>query len=54
MPKLHSVDFTTLERVVLADKKSRYKMISEIDETGALVWWIRANQGHSIKVWIPF
>lgn len=49
VPKLHSVDFTALERIVRNDKKSRYKMISELDEGGGQVWWIRANQGHSIK-----
>ena len=36
------------------DKKGRFNLIqeSETDEAGnpAAVWWIRANQGHSIKV----
>ncbi|KIJ55657.1 hypothetical protein M422DRAFT_151974 [Sphaerobolus stellatus SS14] len=47
--KLHSVDFQTLERVVRNDNKSRYKMILEPDESNVPVWWIRANQGHSIN-----
>jgi RNA:NAD 2'-phosphotransferase (TPT1/KptA family) len=38
-----------LEKIVRNDNKNRYKMVQEYSENG-LVWWIRANQGHSIEV----
>jgi len=47
-PKMHSVNSVMLEKVVRNDKKNRYKMIQEISENGP-VWWIRANQGHSME-----
>jgi len=51
MPKFHSVDFMTLERVVKENEKKRYTLLCEPDgSTPDGVWWIRANQGHSIDV----
>lgn len=53
-PKLagQSVDLTGLQEIVKADVKQRYTLIEEPGEAAeaATVWWIRANQGHSIKV----
>ncbi|KAF8518973.1 KptA family-domain-containing protein [Hysterangium stoloniferum] len=48
--RLHSVDFPTLERIVARDNKGRYKLICEPDGAsgGEPIWWIRANQGHSL------
>ncbi|KAH8110993.1 KptA family-domain-containing protein [Phellopilus nigrolimitatus] len=48
IPRLRSVDFPTLERLVQTDSKERYHLLFESQETGD-PWWIRANQGHSIK-----
>ncbi|PAV19632.1 trna phosphotransferase 1 [Pyrrhoderma noxium] len=51
LPKLQTVDFPTLERIVQRDAKARYNLLLEESEKSSLenVWWIRANQGHSIK-----
>ncbi|GJJ11105.1 hypothetical protein Clacol_005336 [Clathrus columnatus] len=51
VPRLHSVDFLTVERIVKQDKKGRFNLLLEPDNTGAEgMWWIRANQGHSMTV----
>ncbi|THH10352.1 hypothetical protein EW145_g1381 [Phellinidium pouzarii] len=52
-PKFHSLDFQTLERIVQHDPKSRYHLLFEPtsvenSETEKSIWWIRANQGHSL------
>ena len=53
LPTFHSLDFITLERVVAKDSKKRYTLMYGPETSGAeSIWWIRANQGHSIKV--PF
>ncbi|EEB95184.1 hypothetical protein MPER_05888, partial [Moniliophthora perniciosa FA553] len=45
-----SVDFDMLKGIVAADAKQRYGLISEKkNEAGEDEWWIKANQGHSIK-----
>ncbi|KAI0825770.1 KptA family-domain-containing protein [Irpex lacteus] len=53
IPKLQGLDFSGLQKVVQDDKKGRFHLISESSsEEGSeptSVWWIRANQGHSIK-----
>ncbi|THH29526.1 hypothetical protein EUX98_g4670 [Antrodiella citrinella] len=39
-----------IERIVANDSKTRFNLISEPEPaSGAPVWWIRANQGHSLK-----
>ncbi|KAL0066115.1 tRNA 2'-phosphotransferase [Marasmius tenuissimus] len=50
-PKLASqdVDLASVQAIVQADAKQRYSLISEKDESGSDEWWIKANQGHSIK-----
>jgi RNA:NAD 2'-phosphotransferase (TPT1/KptA family) len=41
----------TLERIVAKDNKKRYTLLNEPETLGAEnMWWIRANQGHSIEV----
>ena len=40
-----------LQEIVKNDQKGRYSLILEADvKSGDEVWWIRANQGHSMKV----
>jgi len=54
-PRLSSptpLDFATLQRIVENDSKKRYMLLESPDEaapTAGDVWWIRANQGHSLK-----
>ncbi|KAF8826157.1 hypothetical protein HHX47_DHR6000527 [Lentinula edodes] len=45
-PKIKSqaLDLTGLQQIVNADSKKRYSLVCEDD-----IWWIKANQGHSIK-----
>jgi 2'-phosphotransferase len=56
LPRLSShtqVDFATLQRLVENDSKNRYMLCQGPDEaapTAGDIWWIRANQGHSLKV----
>ena len=46
--------FQSLQRLVANDAKTRYTMVQEPDpgslDNDVPVWWIRANQGHSMKV----
>ncbi|KAF8623123.1 hypothetical protein AX17_007557 [Amanita inopinata Kibby_2008] len=51
-PRLHGMDFLTLEDIVRRDKKQRYHLLyepHEVDNPGLPAWWIRANQGHSLS-----
>ncbi len=56
LPRLSShtqLDFATLQRLVENDAKNRYMLRNAPDEvtpTAGDIWWIRANQGHSMKV----
>ncbi|KAK7466296.1 tRNA 2'-phosphotransferase, variant 2 [Stygiomarasmius scandens] len=43
--KTQSLDLAGLQKIVQADAKKRYELKQE--EEG--VWWIKANQGHSLK-----
>lgn len=50
---MRTMDFMALERVVQEDEKMRYHLLLEPDtDTGGEIWWIRANQGHSMKVFL--
>ncbi|KAL6307216.1 KptA family-domain-containing protein [Sparassis latifolia] len=50
LPKMKSLDFAMLQTMVEKDAKKRYNLVSEIDvSTETERWWIRANQGHSMK-----
>jgi 2'-phosphotransferase len=45
-----------LQRIVEDDSKQRYMLLEGPDETAptaGAVWWIRANQGHSLEVTYP-
>ncbi|ORY93298.1 phosphotransferase KptA/Tpt1 [Syncephalastrum racemosum] len=44
-PKFKGVTFEQIQYVVDTNDKQRYKLLQEDGE-----WWIRANQGHSLKV----
>ncbi|KAG9309892.1 KptA family-domain-containing protein, partial [Chiua virens] len=46
------VTFQELQQIVKRDQKSRYHLLFEpqtSESSGTDVWWIRANQGHSMK-----
>lgn len=53
---MRDMDFAALQEMVANDNKSRFHLLSEIAEghdggdSPLVVWWIRANQGHSMKV----
>jgi RNA:NAD 2'-phosphotransferase (TPT1/KptA family) len=61
LPKLRSVGFTELEKIVRDDNKGRYTLrfepippnFREGEAIDGSVWWIRANQGHSMEVCLP-
>ncbi|EMD39185.1 hypothetical protein CERSUDRAFT_112859 [Gelatoporia subvermispora B] len=50
-PKLQELTFDMLQGIVKNDSKGRYNLMSEPDskDPAQEIWWIRANQGHSIK-----
>lgn len=50
-PKLKGCDLETLERIVRENAKQRFTLQAEpTGDNGANELWIRANQGHSVKV----
>lgn len=52
-PMFRDVTFQHLQDIVKRDQKSRYHLLFEpqtSESAGVDVWWIRANQGHSMKV----
>jgi len=60
-PKLRGVDFPLLEKLVKENDKQRYQLMFEpstpaeqgdttIQTTSDGTWWIRANQGHTLRV----
>lgn len=56
-PRLKSqpIDLAILQGIVKADVKQRYDLICELDPTSnESVWWIKANQGHTLKVCVVF
>ncbi|KAI8985531.1 KptA family-domain-containing protein [Trametes punicea] len=49
-PKMRELTFDALQEIVKSDAKNRYSLVLEADpNTGEETWWIRANQGHSLK-----
>ena len=53
---MKGMNFENLGKLVQDDAKQRYNLISEpsTDESAEDVWWIRANQGHSLQVKMYF
>ncbi|KAI0757079.1 KptA family-domain-containing protein [Daedaleopsis nitida] len=50
LPKLRELSFEALQEIVKNDAKGRYGLVLEADpKSGDEAWWIRANQGHSMK-----
>ncbi|KAF8310115.1 hypothetical protein DL93DRAFT_2084889, partial [Clavulina sp. PMI_390] len=62
-PKLQGVDFPLIQKLVAENDKQRYQLLLESSDGTPLdaslasslsdataVWWIRANQGHTLKV----
>lgn len=53
-PKLKGCDMETLERIVRDNAKQRFTLQAEsTGPDGADELWIRANQGHTVKVGLP-
>lgn len=56
LPRMSShtqLDLASLQRLVENDSKNRYMLCQGPDEAAPMagdIWWIRANQGHSLKV----
>ena len=50
--KSQNIDLVGLQEIVRADAKQRYSLLFEpaAEQSVQGVWWIRANQGHSIAV----
>ncbi|KAJ7212089.1 KptA family-domain-containing protein [Mycena pura] len=49
-PRLESLDLDALQEIVKTDSKQRYALILEGGaEPESATWWIKANQGHTIK-----
>ena len=46
---MQEVNFEKIQEMVQKDAKGRFHLKSET-ENGNEAWWIRANQGHSMKV----
>ncbi|KAI5116350.1 hypothetical protein M0805_002255 [Coniferiporia weirii] len=53
LPQFRHIPFQTLERIVQHDAKNRYHLLFEPmsveNDTSEEIWWIRANQGHSLQ-----
>ena len=53
-PKLKGVDLPMIQKIVVENDKQRYQLVQEADEiagsTEGAICWIRANQGHTLKV----
>ena len=48
---MRELNMESLQEIVRNDSKSRYNLVPEADPaSGDEAWWIRANQGHSLKV----
>ena len=48
---MHTVNFSTLEKVVRQDAKQRFHLYRDTEtnsDTSLNGWWIAANQGHTI------
>ncbi|KAG2144582.1 hypothetical protein DEU56DRAFT_732488 [Suillus clintonianus] len=50
-PMFRDVNFSQLQEIVSKDQKQRYHLLSEprSSDSPSDIWWIRANQGHSLK-----
>ncbi|KAH9857272.1 KptA family-domain-containing protein [Lenzites betulinus] len=49
-PKMRELSLASLQEIVKSDAKGRYSLVLEADPNGGdEAWWIRANQGHSMK-----
>lgn len=53
-PKFRELDLETLQGIAKDDNKQRYHLVQDVDQDGTPSdWIIRANQGHSLKVFSP-
>jgi 2'-phosphotransferase len=46
------INFSQLQDIVRLDQKQRFHLLLEprSSDSPSDIWWIRANQGHSLKV----
>jgi len=51
-PMFRDVNFSQLQEIVTRDQKQRYHLLleSRSPDSPSDIWWIRANQGHSLKM----
>ncbi|RPD64155.1 hypothetical protein L226DRAFT_552096 [Lentinus tigrinus ALCF2SS1-7] len=50
LPKMRELNLEALQDIVKGDAKGRYSLVLEANpDGGEESWWIRANQGHSMK-----
>lgn len=48
---MHELNLEMLHEIVKNDSKSRFNLVLEGEPgSGNEAWWVRANQGHSMKV----
>lgn len=50
-PMFRDINFSQLQEIVSKDQKQRFHLLPEPRSSGSPsdIWWIRANQGHSLK-----
>ncbi|CAG8531460.1 12030_t:CDS:2 [Funneliformis mosseae] len=52
LPRFKGRTLDEIQQVVKENDKQRFTLIQQTTESGDIVWWIRANQGHSLEVFI--
>ncbi|CAG8511919.1 2193_t:CDS:2 [Funneliformis caledonium] len=50
LPRFKGRTLDEIQQVVKENDKQRFALIQQTTENGDIVWWIRANQGHSLEV----
>ncbi|CAI2176646.1 7439_t:CDS:2, partial [Funneliformis geosporum] len=50
LPRFRGKTLDEIQQVVKENDKQRFTLIQQATENGDIVWWIRANQGHSLDV----
>ncbi|KAG2089670.1 KptA family-domain-containing protein [Suillus cothurnatus] len=50
-PMFRDINFSQLQEIVSKDQKQRFHLLTEprSSDSPSDIWWIRANQGHSLK-----
>ena len=50
LPRLRGTTFEQIKLVVKDNDKQRFALLEKKSESGDSIWWIKANQGHSLEV----